>query len=403
MLQSPADLFVKMEGQSSVLPFTLQGGPFNTTRQANNLSEYVFNKPRAQLNNKDIRDSDYVLKDVLSEHIRFGSSDTSLRFDGENYALDFIAIHKPLWDTLSTPLQVSLLFTNASGAFFHIAIPLEVGGTDQDENRFLKTWFSESSPGDLTVNELLRVSEDPAKFAITNYCLQLNTGQASQQVLPYTLCLFNTGLKIQKSSAPAWLLNPEADRKFRFGLILQFMKSDLFKSYLTHTNSQGISVTEPTRELSKQQLFSSDSQRTFKPAYYSVKRADLLGRQVSKGSGTEGFTNPSDVRGLQNVKCYPIDLASQVDDQGNIFVDQTTNKPLSLDSVKEAGGKVVAPELDVDEESAATFNTFRYWFFVAVICFLVIVFLIVIILYVFRATTAAAPSVVGAPSVVPSP
>jgi hypothetical protein len=401
MLQPPADLFVKRKGESSISPFTLQGGPFNTTRQANNLSEHVFNKTRSQLNNRDIRDSDYILKDVLTEHIRFGSPDTTLRFDGEKFTLDFLAIHKSIWSSLPEQLQVSLLFTNANGAFFHMAIPLELGGTQKEENRFLKTWFSDGSPGDSTVNDLLRVSEDPVKIAILQTCLQINIGQANRQVLPYTLCLFRKGISIPKASAPKWLLRPEKTRRFTFGSILQFLKADLFKSYITHINSQGITVTVATREISKKELFSSNTQKTFQPAYYSVKQSDLVGRQVQ--SKTEGFINPDQIKGLQNVKCYPIDLVSQVDDQGNIFVDQSTNKPLTLDDVKEAGGRPVDPEGAIDEESAERMNRIRFWFFVVVISFIAIVALIVIIIYVLRATTAAAPSAIAAPVAGPSP
>ena len=39
------------------------------------------------------------------------------------------------------------------------------------------------------------------------------------------------------------------------------------------------------------------------------------------------------VRGLQNVKCYPIDLATQIDDNGNIYIDRTTNKPTDTNDV----------------------------------------------------------------------
>jgi hypothetical protein len=171
-----------------------------------------------------------------------------------------------------------------------------------------------------------------------------------------------------------------------------------------------MSVTEQTREISREQMFSSDVQTTVAPSLYSVKKRDLVGRHA-KGEGqggkhVEGFVNPASIRGLQNVKCYPIDLATQVDDQGNIFVDQTTSRALSLDDVKEAGGTpVMSYEVSSEEtqKAASLFSNIRIWIFVILFSFIGLVFVIVMLLYIFRGTTAKASSAAGIPSVAPSP
>lgn len=407
MLQPPKDLFIKNDGISSIIPFTLQGGPFTTTRVVDNTSEDRLNKPISELNGRELRDTDYTSVDIPTDNIRTGSSDTTLRYDGDSYTLDFMAIHRGIWFTngdsrpsFALPHQVSLVFTTSSGSFFQLVIPIEVGGTAEEENKFLRAWLNPTqfnASGDLTVNDLLRVSEDPAPFAVIPYCLQFNGGERKREVIPYTICIFNTSIKIQSSTAPAWFSKPESDRKIRFGPILHLMKPTTFRSTITHINTQGISVTEISKEISGEQRFSTDPQTSFVPRLYSGKVSDLAGRKKQ----TEGFANPT--RGLQNVKCYPIDLATQVDDQGNIFVDQVTNKPLSVDDVKGAGGKVDDSENNGNEEAAARLSQFRFWFFIAIIGLVALVFLIVVILYGLRATSASNASPSGSVVVAPSP
>lgn len=420
MLRPPIDLFNRKEGISSVSPFTLQGGPFFSTQAATNLTEQKLNKPASELNGREIRDTDYISVDMLTEHIRIGNSETTLRLNGEQYTLDFLALHRAIWLTpndprpaFSVPQQVSLLFTNAEGSFAQICIPVEIGGTAEEENRALRYWLNQdlgAPPGDITVNELLKVNADPVPFSMMQYCWQFNTGQPDRELRPYTLILLNASLKLQTASAPPWLLAPEVNRHFRFGMILHAMKQPLFHSVITHTNTQEMSVTERTREISREQMFSSDVQTTVAASLYSVKKKELVGRHSKdhdKGSNrVEGFVNPASVRGLQNVKCYPIDLATQVDDQGNIFVDQTTNRALSLDDVKEAGGKpVLSYEVSSEEtkQAASLFSNIRILIFVILFSFLGLVFVIVVMLYILRGTTARASSVAGTPSVAPSP
>jgi len=72
---------------------------------------------------------------------------------------------------------------------------------------------------------------------------------------------------------------------------------------------------------------SSDTQDNINPAFYTVNTSLLSGTQYTSQQLKEG------TRGLQNVKCYPIDLANQIDDAGNIYIDETNNNPEDPKSV----------------------------------------------------------------------
>ena len=82
--------------------------------------------------------------------------------------------------------------------------------------------------------------------------------------------------------------------------------------------------------ISKEEHFGSDdrvTQNATIPAFFTVETKALSG-----GMYTPDQLKPT-VRGLQNVKCYPIDLATQIDDNGNIYIDRTTNKPTDTNDV----------------------------------------------------------------------
>jgi hypothetical protein len=82
--------------------------------------------------------------------------------------------------------------------------------------------------------------------------------------------------------------------------------------------------------ISEEEHFGSDdtvTQNATIPAFFTVETKALTG-----GMYTSDQLKPN-VRGLQNVKCYPIDLATQIDDNGNIYIDRTTNKPTDTNDV----------------------------------------------------------------------
>ena len=81
-------------------------------------------------------------------------------------------------------------------------------------------------------------------------------------------------------------------------------------------------VKDP-RLISIESHFSDDrTQNSVKPIYYTIKKEDLYKKKV------EGFASQN----LQNVKCYPINLQTQLDDNGSVIIDQTTQKPVDIRS-----------------------------------------------------------------------
>jgi hypothetical protein len=156
-------------------------------------------------------------------------------------------------------------------------------------------------------------------------------------------------------------------------------------------------VKDP-RLISVEQHFSDDrKQDVIKPVIYTVKRNLLFTKKT-----TEGFSNPTSGNqlDLQNVKCYPINLNTQIDDNGNVVIDQTTNKPVDLASINSSMYKSLDPSLALNAQNAqqANNNNIRFYIILGVIGLIVLCIAIVIIIWIFTGASAPALSVASAPS-----
>jgi hypothetical protein len=158
-------------------------------------------------------------------------------------------------------------------------------------------------------------------------------------------------------------------------------------------------VKDP-RLISVEQHFSDDrTQSVIKPVIYTVKR-NLLFTKKTK----EGFSNqrPGDQLDLQNVKCYPINLNTQIDDNGNVVIDQKTNKPVDLASVGSNMYRSLDPSLALDSSNAAAANNnnVRFYIVLGVIALIVVCIVIVIIIWIFTGSsrTATAPAASAPPA-----
>jgi hypothetical protein len=239
---------------------------------------------------------------------------TTLRYEGTSYNLNYIAIHKPIWKSKYN-LQVSMVFTSPEFAILHICIPIEMANSDFGANPFLAHWlYEDNMPPGLTVNELLNFSTANVSFTGLQYCLQYNN---KANVSPYTFFNFDTPLYINSLRSPSWINLNSVTRK----------TSDQIFNLMMHGQ-----VTYYERDISDPRLISKEShfsdertQNLIKPVLYSVKREVMHKKKIIE----EGFANKT----LRNVKCYPINLNTQIDDAGNVLIDQATNKPIDIASV----------------------------------------------------------------------
>ena len=369
-------------------PFVLKGSPMtNKPNSIPNASEY--RRTAKALENikapKYLNDENYYILNLATENIigpdSFGN--TTLRYESRNYTLAFIAIHAGLWS--SSEQQVSMVFTSDTFEIFHICIPII---TDtEEENPFLKAWLSPNDriplPSGFTVNELLNFKTPQVNFATLQYCLQYNE---KRTISPYTLCLFETPLKVSALSSPAWLQtlsvpskipaegDPTPYRRKTFDEIFNLMFHGQVMYYIRD-------FIEPKLISLEKHIYADVTQDVIKPVTYSVKLIEVYKKPIK-----EGFASGANdsLLSLQNVKCYPINLATQIDANGNVVIDQETKKPVDLKAV--SGNQVAAANIGVGDTNAAaeTQAYIQFMIIFSIIFLIVLAAIIAVCVYVFR-------------------
>ena len=381
------------EGGEPDVPFDFKGAPLTIPPTAvKGLEEKIRKPSKTPEFTQDIQyfiDNYYYTiqldtRNIISDEQDFVRNST-LKYpntqNGSNYTLKFIALHKHIFG--ENQLQLSLFFqTNGPKTkFFHLCIPVSSNPVQegQVENPFLKAWLKPANPTSLpsgfTLNEVLDFGiRSPSKlhFTTIDYCLMLNTvfGQVNTN---YTLCLYKTPLYLKLNNLPQWLASdftmgqppPSLDPSFsglymrkNFAMIfhvmyrnitLKQMGSWVGKFGVINSVKSGDTVIEPpeykqvstTDFLSDRPLVSAFP----KPIYFKVKPLQ------KKTDQTEGFQNLQ--RSLQNVKCYPIDLANQVDDEGKIVIDEETKQPIDIFEAREtvsAKDQLLSPEKTLEQQ-----------------------------------------------------
>jgi len=314
-----------------------------------------------------------------------------------------MAIHSPIWPSLNPQPELTLLLTTPEFKILHLCIPINLTNSDDSANPFLRYWLYDESPlpSGFTVNEILNFSQPTVSFATLQYCLKYNN---SENITPYLFCLFKDGLNINASKAPAWMTKLSTPDKLPVeGSTDSYMRktSDNIFNLMMHGQFRYFmrDVKDP-RLVSLEQHFSDDrTQDVIKPVIYTVKR-ELLFKKKTK----EGFSNPGQID-LQNVKCYPINLKTQIDDNGKVVIDQTTNKPVDISSIDSV--KSLDPSLALNAKIAAQVNNnnIRFYVVLGIIALIVICFTIVMLIYIYTGASFAAPAeaVAGAASVPSTP
>jgi hypothetical protein len=411
LLQKPQEGLTYPSSGQLTSPFTLKGSPLvNRPQPLTGLTEYR-RKTDATTDTRNQQAyfalDQYYTINLASEHILGEDQNTTLRFDNRNYTLRFACLHKALWvpkvqgKRPSTPPQVSLVFVTSDNQFFHICIPIQYTNSSQDENIFLKYWLysnpSGSIPSGFTLNEILnfRGSEQDVRFATLQYCLTYNANRVTN---PYTVCIFQTPLKVNLGNCPAWLRNdPNLEQPDEIPTQTQTFKTyrrktfdEIFNYVLRgQVNAYIYDRTDPYIVSSEPHFDDERTQNVVLPAYFKVKSQELSGKLFN-----QSFSQQREgVRGLKNVKCYPIDLATQIDDEGNIFIDQSTNKPIDLNTVNINKLEEYDPDLALEARSKQKQNESWVRFIIAfsIIFLILLALVIVLVVFVFRGTSAAPP------------
>lgn len=368
-------------------PFTLNGRVYSTPPRGLNQTSEKRRKSSAYLG-----PDNYEIMNLETQNIIGEDTATTLRYDGISFTQKFIALHKNLFN--NSGVSVSLLFSDfGNSRFFHICIPVEFTTDEKEENLFLKHWLytnpPSQPPSNMTTNELLNFYKtDKVKFYTATYCLSYNLESISST---YTLCQIknDVSLKINKINLPRWIQDDDkmsrtsTNTKKTFDQILNLVLRGTFKKV----------IPEPSGNFVDSNLVSSeiyfDGTRTndiVGPIYYNVKVQSLLGKQIKQTSGPKF---------LQNIKCYPIDLAKQVDKEGNIVVDEETNKPLSI---SDATGLTEKQAYDPKIELEAKKNKDWWIFFIitTVVFLILVIAAIIFIVLVFQGRSLAPAAVTPA-------
>jgi hypothetical protein len=406
VLRPPVTLNFSLAPQPSS-PFVLNGAPM-TNRPASLPNSGEYRRRAEALKNpktpKYYNADNYYTVNLNTENIigpdSFGN--TTMRYEEETYTLNYMAIHAPIWSSQKSP-QLSMLLTTPEFKILHLCIPINLRNSDDQVNPFLRYWLYDDSPlpSGFTVSEILNFSQPTVSFATLQYCLKYNN---SEEITPYAFCIFNDGLSLNASKAPAWLSKLSTPDKFPAeGSTGSYMRktSDDIANLMLHGQFRYFmrDVKDP-RLISVEQHFSDDrTQDVIKPVIYTVNRNLLFAKKTKEGfsrsaSTQEGFSNQIN---LQNVKCYPINLNTQIDDNGNVVIDQTTKKPVDLASINSSMYKSLDPSLALNASNAAQVsqNNVRFYIVLGIIALIVICITIVALIYVFSGTsfsTAAAPA-----------
>jgi hypothetical protein len=407
VLEQPASGFQFPEtGLLSTSPFTLNGAPMrNHPQSVKGITENA-RRTTAITNPHDpdyFENDNYYSYNTLTENILPTDHTTELRFHELNltYSLSFICAHRNLWDDKTNgAFQISLFFLGQNNKrVFHICIPVQYVYSNDLVNPFLNAWFNPDSklPNPFTVNQIFDFGiDDDIKFSLTEYCLKYNQGRNSFDT--YHLCLFKTPIKVNQNNLPGWLANDlYLQKKYTIpaeGRGTEYRRTqfdEIMNQQLTMMISSFTSTRRPEPLVSKDIYFDTfRKQNVFVPVFFNVDAKQLLGTAM-KPTRKETFANPEAFRSvegfetkvLENVKCYPINLKTQVKNN-QIQIDTKTNRPITPDQAASQAGSQYASM--VQQEKAS--NNLIYWIAFSVIGIFVLLILVVLIVFIFKGRTS---------------
>jgi hypothetical protein len=334
---------------------------------------------------------------LATEHILAADQETTLRDNaGTNYAFSFACVHKGLQDKPAvaavgnTPavaavetLELSIVFLSNNADIYHINVPIRLEQDSTDENLFLNSWLYTNRikkyPPGFTFNQILNVNtsvESGQKTKVATNTISnitedrvivkapANELKTTPIVNKYTFCRYNDSIKVNRNALPNWVKDmalstapsestlPTSDkasytyyRPRLFPEILKIMLPLVFERIPRFTKGS-ISLI-----------------------YFWIDLKRLLGTLYPKSK---------DPKKLQNVKCYPIDLATQVNDDGTVDLDTSGLKAAS--PRKESD--VINPAERSDEQTKLVNNVF-YWIIIGIVGIVAVCIIIALVITLF--------------------
>ena len=315
-----------------IRPFLIQGAttgipPANPERvnilYKKNQDTPFYSTTASEYESKQINTKNMIFNDYCSGTTLVDMVDPQ----AARYEFSFAATHtndlKTTSDKNDVPYILSLVFINRVD-IYHIHIPIVLSSTIQpaDVNPFLRSWLDPSTTNEsFSINQLLQMKgEDSIEF--DQFVYQQNYNQASTASVAkvtniasfagkYTLCILKT---------PHVVLN-----------YTSLAKNDLatFNDVFNYMHYKSMNLANPRYplELSEDIYLLANSSTKYPIAtFYSIKSSD-----AAKVKLTEGFSDSCAAttgKLLDSVKCYPIDLATQIDSNGDVLIDEATAKPI---------------------------------------------------------------------------
>ena len=315
-----------------VRPFLIQGAttgipPANPERvnilYKKNQDTPFYSTTASEYESKQINTKNMIFNDYCSGTTLVDMVDPQ----ATRYEFSFAATHTNDLKTTSgknvVPYILSLVFIKGVD-IYHIQIPLVLSSTIQaaDVNPFLRSWLDPSPTNEsFSINQLLQMKgEDTIEF--DRFLYQQNYNQASTPSVTkitgigsfagkYTQCILKT---------PHVVLN-----------YTSLAKNDLasFNDVFNYIHYKPMHIANPRYplELSADVYLLANSSTKYPiSTFYSIKSSD-----AAKVKLTEGFADScsaATTKLLDSVKCYPIDLATQIDSNGDVLIDETTARPI---------------------------------------------------------------------------
>jgi hypothetical protein len=249
--------------------------------------------------------------------------------DSPRYTFAFAAIHTNDLDTKSDKNVidniVSIVFYNKND-IFHIEIPLCVTSTieQSDVNPFLRSWINPSEKGSsFSINQLFNFKDQAtAEFDSYTFNMMYNKKSSTAVANATHISAFTGKYSLFIFKTPHFVL-PGIDSDI-------LNKNDLpsFNDVFNFTMHDLMNIANPMYPLqlsSDIYIMGNASSKYSGSTFYQIPSSYLSQMKTS----TEGFTS-GESRLLNNVKCYPIDLVTQVDDTGGIYIDEETAHPIDV-------------------------------------------------------------------------
>jgi len=383
ILKKPAGL--DYLNPSASPPFTLNGAPFannpeSLTGKQETVSYTITGSPgqAATAESPAVGATadriGYKTENINTANIIGENSATTLKYENKTYRQKFIAVHQGIWGD-SRP-YVSILLLSPENDFFHICIPINLIDSDQDTNLFLKYWLHGGKlPSGFTLNQILHFrgpSVNDVKFGIVQYCLKYNAGA---NINPYTLCVFQTALNLKKTNL--WVPGFSGISKPTFDGVMNYMLNGMFRN----NDARIVSIEKHFND-------SVDTTPTPTPSHYKIKSSDLIGKSF------ELFASNTPGKKLNNIKCYPIDLFNQIDDDGNIFIDETSKKPVDIKSVNDPNADIAKNSL-AELERQKSLNNLSFIVVFSILFGAICLIIIVLAVWFFSGKPSTAAATVG--------